>query len=56
MTSPSVKATDALYKPPAADPLRRRRIAEDYPKPRVDNDYKKAPSCFSISGMASLDR
>mgnify|MGYP000438504982 CR=1 FL=1 len=56
MTRPSVKATDALEKPPAAKPLRSRWPSDDDPKPTVDNGYEKAPSCFSISGMASLDR
>ena len=36
MTSPSIKATEALEKPPAAKPLRNRWISDDYPKPRVN--------------------
>ena len=36
MTSPSVKATEALEKPPAAKPLRSRWNPDDDPKPRVN--------------------
>ena len=36
MTSPPVKATEALEKPPAVKPLRSRWIPEDDPKPRVN--------------------
>ena len=56
MTSPSVEATKALEKPPAAKPLRSRWFPDDEPKPRVNASYKILPSCFSISGMASLDK
>ena len=55
MTSPPVKATDALEKPPAAKPLRSRWIPEDDPKPKLNASYNKLPSCFSISGIASLE-
>ena len=34
MTSPPVKATDALEKLPAAKPLRSRWLPDDDPKPR----------------------
>ena len=36
MIKPTVKATDALEKPPAAKPLRSRWIPDDDPKPRVN--------------------
>ena len=36
MTSPPVKATEALEKPPAAKPLRSRWPSDDDPKPRVN--------------------
>ena len=36
MTSPLIKATDALEKPPAAKPLRSRWPLDDDPKPRVN--------------------
>ncbi len=52
MTYPPVKATDALEKPPVAKPLR----SGDDPKPKVNASYKKVPICFSISGIASLDK
>ena len=41
MTSPPVKATEALEKPPAAKPLRSRWLPDDDPKPRVNASYKK---------------
>ena len=47
MIKPPVKATDALEKPPAAKPLRRKRIPENYPKPRVNASYKKVPRQFT---------
>ena len=43
MTYPSVKAKEALEKPPAAKPLRSKWIPEDYLKPRVNTSYKKVP-------------
>ncbi len=46
MTSPSVKATAALEKPPAAKPLRSRWFPEDDAKPRVNTSYKKVPRQF----------
>ena len=46
MTSPSVKATETLEKPPAAKPLRSRWIPDDDPKPRVNTSYKKVPRQF----------
>ena len=46
MTSPPVKATKALEKPPAAKPLHSRCIPEDDPKPRVNAIYKKVPRQF----------
>ena len=46
MTSPPVKATDALEKPPAAKPLRSRWIPDDDPKPRVNVNYRKVPRQF----------
>ena len=46
MTSPPVKATDALEKPPTAKPLRSRWIPEDDPKPRVNVNYSKVPRQF----------
>ena len=52
MTSTSVKATDALEKPPATKHLSSRWIPDGDPKPRVDNGYEKVPICFSISGIA----
>ena len=52
MIKPPVKATDALEKPPVAKPLR----SGDDPKPKVNASYKKVPICFSISGIASLDK
>ena len=41
MTSPPVKATKALEKPPAAKPLRSRWLPDDDPKPRVNTHYNK---------------
>ena len=41
MTSPPVKATDVLEKPPAAKRLRSRWLSDDDPKPRVNTSYKK---------------
>jgi len=46
MTSPSVKATETLEKPPAAKPSRSRSIPDDDPKPRVNTSYKKVPRQF----------
>ena len=46
MTSPPVKATDALEKPPAAKPLRSRWVPDDDPKPRVNTSYKTVPRQF----------
>ena len=36
MTSPPVKAAEALEKPPTAKPLRSRWLPDDDPKPRVN--------------------
>ena len=55
MTSPPVKATDALEKPPAAKPLRSRWLPDDDPKPRINVSYKIVLTCFSISGIALLE-
>ena len=55
MTSPPVKATEALEKPPAAKPLRSRWLPDDDPKPRVNVGYKIVLACFSISGIALLE-
>ena len=46
MTSPSVKATKALEKSPAAKPLRSRWLPDDDPKPRVNGSRKKVPRQF----------
>ena len=46
MTSPSVKATEALEKPSAAKPLRSRWPPDDDPKPSVNTSYKKVPKEF----------
>ena len=56
MTSPSVKATEALEKPPAAKPLRSRWLPDDDPKTRVNVCYTNVLICFSISGIALLDK
>ena len=55
MTSPSVKATQALEKPPAAKPLRNKELPDDNPKPRKNTGHEKVPICFSISRIASLE-
>ena len=49
MIKPPVKATDALEKPPAANPLRSRWIPEDDPKPRENTSYKKVPKQFNFT-------
>ena len=49
MTSPPVKATDVLEKPPAAKPLRSRLIPPEEPKPRVNVSYKILPFKFIIA-------
>ena len=41
MTSPSVKATEALEKPPAAKPLRSRCFPDDDPKPKVNANLSR---------------
>ena len=41
MTSPSVKATEALEKLPAAKPLRSRWLPDDDPKPRVNINLRQ---------------
>ena len=46
MTSPSVKATEALEKPPTAKPLRSMWLLEYDDKPRIDVSYKKVPRQF----------
>ena len=47
MTSPPVKATEALEKPPKGKPLRCRWIpADDDPKLRVNVSYNKLPKQF----------
>ena len=43
---PSVKATEALEKPPAAKALPSRWIPPDDPKPRVNVGYRKVPRQF----------
>ena len=54
MTNPSIKA-GALEKLPAAKPSPSRWIPEDDPKLRVNVSYKIVVTCFSISGIASLE-
>ena len=46
MTSPPVKATEALEKPPTAKPLCIRWLPDDDPKLRVNTGYKKVPKEF----------
>ena len=46
MIKPSVKATEALERPPAAKPLRSRWLSDDDPKPRATTSYKKVPRQF----------
>ena len=46
MTSPSVKATEALEKPPTAKPLRSMWLLEYDDKPGIDVSYKKVPRQF----------
>ena len=46
MTSPPVKATEAVEKPPDAKPLRSRWLPDDDPKPRVNTSYRKVPRQF----------
>ncbi len=41
MTSPPVKAAEALEKPPAAKPLLSRWIPDDDPKPRVNTSLSR---------------
>ena len=54
MTSPPVKATEALEKPPTAKPLRCRWFPEDDPKLRVNASYKKVPRKFLIKNEPSF--
>ena len=49
MTSPSVKTTEVLEKPPAAKPLRSGSVPDDDPKPRVNVSYKILPFKFIIA-------
>jgi hypothetical protein len=46
MVKPSVKATEALEKAPAAKPLRSRSISDENPKLRVNVSYNKLPKQF----------
>ena len=46
MTSPSVKATETLEKPPATKPLRSKWIPDDVPKPSVNVSYSKVRRQF----------
>ena len=41
MTSPSVKATEALEEPRAAKPLRSRCFPDDDPKPKVNANLSR---------------
>ena len=47
---------DQAAKPPAVKPLRIRWLPNDDDKPRINISYNKLPICFSISGIASVDR
>ncbi len=44
--SPSVKATEALEKPPAAKPSTGSWTSDSEDKPRMNASYKKVPYCF----------
>ena len=46
MTSPSLKATRALEKKPAAQPLSRKCLDDDDNETRVNVSYKKVPRHF----------
>ena len=50
MTSPPVKATNALYKPPAAKPIQRGCISDNVYTTRSNASYKKVYSQFMKQG------
>ena len=56
MPSPSVKAKEALKKPPAAKSLRSRWIPDGDDTSKVNAIYTEVPICFSIIGIALLDK
>ena len=43
-------------KPPVAKPVLSRWISDDDPKPSVNVNYSKVPSCRAISGIALFDK
>ena len=54
MPSPSVKAKEALKKPPAAKSLRSRWIPDGDDTPKVNAIYTEMPICFSIMSRLYL--
>ena len=56
MTRPLVKAKEALKKPPAAKSLRSRWIPDGDDTSKVNAIYTEMPICFSIIGIALLDK